>query len=240
MRYKMTFMYDGSNYYGFQKQPSHKTVEKMILGALKNVYKKDIKITASGRTDKGVHALAQVVHFDTDIKIPVSRLKLALNRHLPLDIRIKNIAEVDADFHARFSAVKKTYKYIIVNEYNLFKRNYETFIKAELDIDKMKEALKLFVGKHDFFAFSVYVKDKPTIKTIYDAKITQKNGKIIVTITGDNFLRHMIRKMIGTLIEIGKGKKDKEIITKMFLTKDSSLCSKTASPNGLYLTEVFY
>lgn len=240
MRYKMTLSYDGSNYFGFQKQPNQITVEQMLNEALKKVYKKEIKVVASGRTDRGVHAYGQVVHFDTDINILIPRLIVAINRYLPLDIRINNVIEVDSDFNARYSATSKTYQYIITNNFDLFKRNYETFIPYNLNIEEMKEALKLFVGTHDFFAFSAYLKNKPTVKTIFSANLEKKDDKIVITITGDNFLRHMIRKMVGTLVEIGQGKKDKAVITKMFATKDSSLCGKTADPNGLYLVEVYY
>lgn len=240
MRYKLTISYDGSSYYGFQKQPNQITVEQMLIEALSKVYKKQVTIIASGRTDKGVHALAQVVHFDADIKIEPGKLLKALNRQLPADIRALNIKEVDDNFHARFDATKKTYEYVLTQDYDLFNRNYETYVPYKIDINKMREVIKLFEGTHDFFGFSTYVKDKPTVKTIFKSDLTIKDGKIILTFTGDNFLRHMIRKMVGTLIEIAQGKKDKEVILKIFESRDTSLCGKIASPNGLYLKEVFY
>lgn len=240
MRYKLTVAYDGSNYYGFQRQIKEVTVEEKLNEALFKIYKKPIKVVASGRTDRGVHALAQVVHFDTNIVIAKERLLKALNRSLPLDIRAIDVKVVDDNFHARFDAVKKTYRYVISSSYNLFERNYETYIGYPLNISKMEEGLKLFIGTHDYFGFTTYLKDKPTIKTIYNADLVLENNKIVITFTGDSFLRYMVRKMVGTLIDIGLGKKDPEIITTVFNTKDSSLCSKTASPNGLYLVEVFY
>ncbi len=236
----MTVSYDGSGYYGFQKQVKEITVEAMLNQALKKVYKKDVKIIASGRTDRGVHALGQVVHFDAPSHIESIRLIKALNSYLPLDIRIIDIKETDDKFHARFDATRKTYRYIITRKYDLFNRNYHTYIPYELDPNKMSLALKQFIGTHDFFGFSAYVKNKPTVKTIIDASMEIKDETIIITITGDNFLRYMVRKIVGTIIEIGMNKKDINVINEIFNTRNTRLCGKTASPNGLYLVKVYY
>lgn len=240
LRYKIVFSYDGSNYLGSQRQSKGKTIEAEINKALSKMHKKEIVIATSGRTDRGVHALAQTAHFDSFLDIEEKRFKRAINSLLPLDIRIKEVKITNNDFHARHHATKKEYLYIITNEYNLFKRNYETFINEQLDVRIMSEALKLFIGTHDFFGFASYVKDKPTVKTIYEANLEEIDGKIMITIVGDNFLRYMVRRMVGTLIEIGAGRMKTDVIKKILLTKDKSLCGKTAKPNGLYLKEVFY
>lgn len=239
-RFKMVFSYDGTNFLGSQRQTEGRTVEGEINKALSIIHKKDLIIYTSGRTDRGVHALNQVAHFDSSLDIKVEKLKNAINSLLPLDIMIKDIKKVNKDFHARHQAVKKEYIYIISKEYDLFNRNYETFINKDLNVNIIKEAIKLFIGKHDFFGFSSYVKDKPTVKEIFAANVIEKESKIIITFTGDNFLRYMVRRMIGTLIDIGIGKKDKNIINEIFLTKDKTLCGKTIEPNGLYLNKVFY
>lgn len=240
MRYKIIFAYDGSNYLGSQRQVNVPTVESEINKALSLMHKKEIIIVTSGRTDKGVHALAQTAHFDSFLDIEEKRFMRAINSLLPLDIRIKEIKKVSSNFHARHQAVKKEYVYIITNKYDIFKRNYETFIKNELNVKMMSEAVKLFIGTHDYFGFASYVKDKPTIKTIYEASLAELDGKIVIRIVGDNFLRYMIRRMVGTLIDIGTGKKEISVIQEIFQNKDKSLCGKTAKPNGLYLKEVFY
>lgn len=240
MRYKIEFSYDGSTFYGSQRQKDKRTVEGEINKALSKMHKKDIIIVTSGRTDRGVHAIRQTAHFDSFLEIEEKRFIRAINSLLPLDIRIKSLKLVDENFHARHNSLKKEYKYIISTKYNIFKRNYETFIKYDLDVSIINETIKLFIGKHDFFAFSSYVKNKPTVKTIYEANVKEEDGKIILTFVGDNFLRYMIRRMVGTLIEIGLKRKDKSVIEEMFQTKDKKLCGKTAEPNGLYLVKVYY
>lgn len=239
-RFKMIFSYDGSSFLGSQRQIKGRTVENEINKALKTIHKKETIIYTSGRTDKGVHALNQVAHFDSFLDIDNKRFVKAINSLLPLDIRIKEISKVDDDFHARYHALKKEYFYIITTKYDLFQRNYKTFINSEINVKIMSEAIKFFIGTHDFFPFSSYVKDKPTVKKILEADIKEVDNDIILRFVGDNFLRHMIRRMTGTLIDIGKGKKDIDVIKEIFLTKDKSLCGKTAKPNGLYLNKVFY
>lgn len=240
MRYKMTFSYDGSNYFGSQRQKDIRTVELKLNEALSKMHKHDVVIVTSGRTDRGVHALNQVAHFDSDLNIEEKRFVKAVNSLLPEDIIINEIKQVNDDFHARYHAVKKEYLYIITTKYDIFKRNYETYIYQDLDVDLMEKAIKLFEGTHDFKGFCSYVKDKPTVKTIYESKIKEENGKLLITVIGDNFLRYMVRKMVGTLIDIGLKKKDISIINEIFDTLDPKLCGKTAKPNGLYLKEVYY
>lgn len=239
-RFKMIFSYDGSNFLGSQRQSKGRTVEGEINKALTKIHKKEIIICTSGRTDKGVHAYRQTAHFDSFLEIENKRFIAAINSLLPLDIRIKEIEKVNSNFHARHHAKKKEYLYIITTKYNLFTRNYKTFVKNKLDVKIMSEALKLFKGRHDFFAFSSYVKDKPTVKEILEVDLQENGNDIIIKFVGDNFLRHMIRRIVGTLIDIGKGKKDISVIEEIFKTNNKALCGKTAEPNGLYLSKVFY
>ena len=164
----------------------------------------------------------------------------ALNSLLPEDIRVKKVEFVSDDFHARFSATKKEYRYYIkLGEYDVFKNNYMAYYE-KLDIDKMDEAIKCFIGEHDFISFSRYVDKKPTIKTIYEARINRFNDYIEIVFVGNGFLKYMVRIMVGTLIDIGLGRKEPSDINKIFDEKNRSKASKTASPNGLFLMNVSY
>lgn len=239
-RYKMVISYEGTNYYGFQKQTNKITIEEKLLEALYQIHRKEIKLVGSGRTDRGVHAIGMVAHFDSELDLSDYRFTKALNTYLPNDIRIKSVIKVDNNFHARYSAKSKTYQYIITKKYNVFRRNLETYLPYNLDIKMMKQALNKFIGKHDFFGFSSYIKGKPTVKEIYEANLKEENDKIIITIKGDGFLKYMVRRIVGTLVEIGRDKKDISVIDEIFKTKDGSLSGKTIEPEGLYLLEVNY
>ncbi len=241
MRIKVTLSYDGTNYSGYQHQPGEVTVQDTFEEALAIIAKEHIKTVASGRTDAHVHAYGQVLHFDTTISMKENNWMRALNSLLPLDIRVKMIEFVSDDFHARFSAVKKEYRYYIkLGEYDLFKNNYSAYYKY-LDVDKMDKAIKYFLGEHDFLSFSRYVDKKPTVKTIYEAKINRLSDDMLeLVFIGNGFLKYMVRIMVGTLIDIGLGKKEETDIVKIFEAKDRCKASKTASPNGLFLYNVWY
>ena len=241
MRIKLTLAYDGTNYYGYQHQPGHITVQDTFENALEVICKERIKTVASGRTDGHVHALGQVLHFDTEISMKENNWMRALNSLLPLDIRVKDVEFVSDDFHARFSAVKKEYRYYIkLGEYDLFKNNYTAYYKS-LNVDEIDKAIKYFIGEHDFLSFSRYVDKKPTIKTIYEAKINRLDNDILeIVFVGNGFLKYMVRIMVGTLIDVGLGKKRFDDIERIFLLKDRKESSKTASPNGLFLVKVYY
>ncbi len=241
MRIKVTLAYDGTNYYGYQHQEGKVTIQDTFEEALSIICKDHVKTIASGRTDGHVHALGQVLHFDTSIKMKENNWMRALNSLLPLDIRVKQVEFVSDDFHARFSAVKKEYRYYIkLGEYDLFKNNYSAYYE-KLDIDKMDLAIKDFIGTHDFLSYSRYVDKKPTIKTIYEAKINRlDNDMLEIIFVGNGFLKYMVRIMVGTLIDIGLGKKEVNDIIKIFEAKDRCKASKTASPNGLFLYKVWY
>ncbi len=236
----MVFAYDGSNYHGFQSQKDKNTIEKAVLEALFKIDKSINKIIASGRTDKGVHALGQVIHFDSVLNIEPKKFSKAIQTYLPKDILIKALEVVDDNFHARHQALKKTYEYIITTKYDVFLRNYQSFVYYQLDLDLMEKATYKFVGTHDFFGFASYIQGKPTVKTIFSANFVAKDDKIIITFTGNGFLKYMVRRIVGTIIEIGAKRKDIKVIDEIFTTKSPKLCGKTASPNGLYLKQVIY
>lgn len=239
-RYKLTLSYEGTNYSGFQIQKNAITIEEKLVDALFVIHQKEIKIISSGRTDKGVHAYGMVCHFNSDLDLSDYRFTKALNTYLPSDIKVLSVLKTKEDFHARYDAKSKTYQYRITKKYDLFNRNFEKYIPEKLDLKTMKIAAQKFIGKHDFFAFASYIKGKPTIKEITEIKIEENADKIYITISGNAFLRYMVRRMVGTLVEIGKDQKDATVIDKIFATNDKSLVGKTISPEGLYLMKVVY
>ena len=246
MRYLMTFSYDGTNFYGYQKQPKQRTVQKVIEDALKQINGgREVTICASGRTDAGVHALSQKAHFDLDKKMPCDRLIKGLNSLLPEDVYIKKIEEIDDNFHARYNVIGKEYIYIInIGEYNPIERNYVYQYNNKLDLNEMERALKFFEGEHNFKSFTK-VNDEiiDYVRTISMTSLTRDNkdmNKIIISFVGTGFMRYMVRNMIGLLIEVGEGKRKAEDVIKILDQEERTMAGKTAPACGLYLKNVFY
>ncbi len=218
------------------------TIELELTNAIKKITNEDTKIYGSGRTDKGVHARGQVIHFDTSKDIKEYKWMTAINTFLPDDIRILEVKIVDEKFHARFSATKKEYRYYIMhNKEDLFYRNYMAFCKR-LDIDKMREALNLFQGTHNFqgFCSAEVDKRKDFVKTIYKADLIIKEDVLEFIFEGTGFLKYQIRRMMGLIIDIGLGRDSKEKILEVFEKKDPKISHKVAPANGLYLYKVTY
>lgn len=243
MTYKLkcTTSYDGSRFHGFQKQVKQRTVQQEIEKALALIHKHVIIIHASGRTDTNVHALGQVFHFETDLNIAPANWKKALNSILPDDIYIKEAEDVDLSFHSRFDALIKEYHYFLsIDEYNPLKSQYIYYHRFDLDIERMKQAIKYFVGEHDFTSFTSNKTKKNKVRTIYEAAIINKGKELEFLFRGSGFLRYQIRIMVGTLIEIGQGKRDVSSINDIFEQKDRKKAGPTAKPQGLYLYKVEY
>lgn len=241
MKYKLNFSYDGTNYFGYAKQVDKITLQEEVETKLSKILNSKIKIYASGRTDKKVHAIEQVADFTIDKDIDCNKLKIQLNKILNDDIHINNIEKVSEEFSSRFSAKKKTYIYIInPAEPTPFLRNYEVF-ENRIELNKIKECLSLFKGKHNFQNFTSKESDEDNfIRTIYDFKILVRNGKYIFKITGNGFMKYMVRKIIGVLIEIGKGKLTKEFIKENLDVTSRNIVTYTAEPQGLYLFKIYY
>ena len=242
-KYKVILSYDGHNYMGFQIQEELPTIELEIKNAFYKLLNKDVKIYPSGRTDKGVHAINQVIHFDLEENIPADGIKKGINSFLPADIYFKEVSIVDEDFHARFSAKSKEYRYYInIGEYDPLKVNYFLQIPYELNIDLMKEAIKKFEGVHDFkgFASSSIDSRKSTIKEIYHTEINLKDNILEFIFIGNGFLKYQVRRMMGILIEIGRGKEKVDFIDYVFDKKDPSISHKSLDGCGLYLYKVNY
>ena len=243
MRFLIKFSYDGTNYSGFQAQKGLDTIEKRMNDALTKINNgKKTSITATGRTDKKVHALSQYGHADIDVNITEKKLKKALNSNLPEDIHVIETSIVDDNFHARYNVKEKTYKYILnMGEYNPLERNYVFQYNYKLDVKSMKEAIKYFLGKHDFRAFVTDNKEKENcVRTITKTNIKEEDNKIIFTFTGDGFLRYQVRNMVGILIRVGEKKLSPETVDKILQSKDRTKSGKTAPAEGLYLVDVKY
>ncbi len=246
MRYLITFAYDGSGYKGYQKQPKKKTIQGELEKALKTINNDTkVEVHASGRTDAGVHAHNQKAHFDLDINITPNNLQKALNSLTPEDIFIRRVEPVSETFHARFNVKAKEYVYKInMGEYDPIERNYVYQYNKKLDVVEMERALKYLEGEHDFKSFSKADDEKED----YVRKIVQTNlirtlknvNKIEIVFLGTGFLRYQVRNMVGTLIEIGEGKRKSEDIIEILNAKDRRKAGKTAAPEGLYLNDVFY
>lgn len=239
---KCIIEYDGANYLGFQIQDEGQTIEQCIKESLDVIYKDNIKIYASGRTDKGVHAKGQVFNYFTNLYIEPNRLKYAINRGLSQDIKIISLEYVDINFHSRFSAKSKEYRYYIkYKDYSVFESRYKAYID-NLDINSMQEAIKLYLGTHDFTSFcSADVdKRKSCIKTITKAEIIIKENEYEFIFEGDGFLKYQIRRMMGVLIAIGKGKLDKSVINDLYINHTKQMHYPVAPGCGLYLYKVNY
>ena len=240
---KLIVAYDGTNYYGWQRQKELVTVQQVLEERLAKIFDEPLQIVASGRTDTGVHALGQVVSFSTSGSIPVANIVKAARTVLPKDIAVLRAEEMDCDFHARFCAKAKQYLYIIeqANLPDPFKVNYAWLLDEKIDVGLMQQAASLIIGEHDFSSFRASG-SKPTepVRTIYSADWTREGNKITFSIKGNGFLYHMVRNLVGSFVDIGRGKIDIEDFQKIFLAKDRNLAGKTAPPQGLYLDEVFY
>ncbi|MDM8533349.1 tRNA pseudouridine(38-40) synthase TruA [Clostridiaceae bacterium HSG29] len=241
--YKMTIEYDGSKFYGWQKLNDKRTVQKEIERIFKKITYQNIRVHGSGRTDKFVHSIGQVASFEIDLKIPLEKFKYILNRNLPDDIFIKEIEEVDSEFHARFSAKKKRYRYKIYTgvEKEVFLNNYYYHFPYELDIDKMIVASKKIIGKKDFRSFvAKSINKENTIRTIESINIIKKDSYIDIVIIGDGFLYKMVRTIVGNLIDIGRGLITVDELENIINEKDIKKAKFTAPANGLYLEKVEY
>lgn len=240
---KLVIEYDGTCYNGWQKQPKVLTIQQEIENALEKILKNKVCLIGSGRTDSGVHALAQVANFHTDSNILPNELLMALNSNLPQDIVVTDVDEVNENFNARFSSKKKHYRYVINNSKlpSALNRDKEYHYKYYLDVEYMKLAAKDIIGKHDFKAFMASrSKIKDTKREIYDVQINTLNGRIIIDIIGNGFLYNMVRIIVGTLLEIGSGRLDICTIKNMLTTGNRNLGGKTAPSQGLYLVNVEY
>ncbi|MGL5640349.1 MAG: tRNA pseudouridine(38-40) synthase TruA [Mycoplasmoidaceae bacterium] len=240
MRYLVNISYDGSNYYGWSKQKHEKTIQDHLEKILSKIFKEKISIHCSGRTDKGVHALNQYFHFDSDMKINPEKLIFILNKSINEDLYIKKIKLVDENFHSRYSIKNKTYLYIInTSKKNPFMCRQELQYNKEINSEKLQEILNTFLGKHDFLSFSTSIL-KNTTREIYWIRVTKINDKIKIKINGDGFLRYMVRMIVSYSLLVLEGKKDINSIKNLLSTPSKGSSIHKANPCGLYLYNVYY
>jgi tRNA pseudouridine38-40 synthase len=240
---KLTIEYDGTNYHGWQSQSNAKTVQETVERAIHGLTGEVININGSSRTDQGVHAYGQVANFFTESNIPHDRFSYALNRLLPEDIIIRKSEEVSMDFHARYCAKGKKYRYLIYNSSfpSAIFRNRSYHVSHNLDLDSMKKALPFFKGTHDFSAFKATGSSvKTSVRTIFDANLSKIDNNICFEVSGDGFLYNMVRIMVGTLVDVGMGRIRAEDIPDIIESRDRKRAGRTAPPQGLYLVEVYY
>lgn len=241
MRYKLVISYDGSSFYGYQRQKNKVTIQDSIEKALGIVFKTDITIKSAGRTDAKVHALNQVAHFDSEQLIPPHQLRKVLNKMLSPHIYIKDIDIVDDTFHARLTPHQKEYRYYIsTNEFNPIKSNYVYFYNRSIDEVKIREVMKLFVGTKDFKSFSKGDEKENTIRTIDSFELNVKDGVYEFIIKGNGFLHNMVRIMISVILKVNENKINIEDVKNIINSCNRQKAPWCAPANALYLYNIIY
>ena len=240
---KLTLMYDGTAYHGFQRQKNGITVQQCLEEAIYKITGETTAVTGCGRTDAGVHAIRYTANFKTTCRIPAEKMHFALNAHLNDDIRVLKAEDAADDFHARYSAVNKTYTYKILNRSvgDVFLSRYSWFYPGKLDVELMKKAAAFFVGKQDFAAFMAAGSPvNSTVREIMKLDVKKNDGIIEIDITADGFLYNMVRIIVGTLVYVGCGKISCESVPDIIASCDRVNAGITAPPEGLSLKEVIY
>ena len=247
---KLVLEYDGSSFFGFQRQPHHPSIQQVIEEALSRLLNQKTKIhAASGRTDTGVHAKGQAVNFKTARPLSVTQIQKGLNGILPKEIAVKEAAEVPSDFHARYSARSKIYEYRIWNHpvRSPLRRMFSVHVSHKLNLRKMRQAALLLTGQHDFRSFCASdpsrkekTREKPTVRTIFDFCIKKESSLIRILIEADGFLYHMVRNIVGALLEIGSGRLSLEEFKCLVKARDRTKAPSRAPAHGLFLIAVKY
>ena len=239
----LTMAFNGKHYHGYQVQKNAITICEVLQKAIQKVYGEKLDIKGCSRTDSGVHANGYCVNFFASKNIPEKKIPLALNAHLPYDIRVLSAKYVDEDFHARYSSIAKRYVYKIRNSSiaSPFTDDFEYRVGYKLDVEKMEYASKHFIGKHDFAGFMSDGSDiEDTVREVYDFTVVKENDLILFTVTANGYLYNMVRIMVGTLIEVGSNRMDRDYIKEILIAKNRKLAGDTISAKGLFLDKVFY
>lgn len=241
MKYFIQFSYNGTAYHGWQKQPNAITVQQVLQEAFATLLRNPVILMGAGRTDTGVHAKQMFAHFDMlEIK-NTKDLVFKLNSILPVDIAVQKVFKVNSTSHARFDALSRTYEYLVSQEKNPFYANASHYVKQSLDIDRMNEAAALLLDHNDFECFSKSNTDVYTyLCDIIEARWTEVDGLLIFNITADRFLRNMVRAIVGTLLDVGKGKSSVDRVKEIINSKNRCEAGASVPAKGLYLTKVIY
>jgi tRNA pseudouridine38-40 synthase len=243
-KYKCVIAYDGTDFAGYQVQPEKRTIQSEFEAVLAQMHKGTIiKVTASGRTDSGVHAKGQVLHFESPLTFPTENWIKAFSALLPTDIIVLEVDIVPDDFHARFHTTGKEYRYIVARSKlrDPFKRNYAYHYPYPLNVEAMREAISYLIGTHDFTSFcsaKTEVVDK--VRTIKEMDFEESDDFLVFRFVGEGFLYNMVRILVGTLLDVGSGKMSPHDMSGILDKKDRSFAGKTAPAQGLYLWKVFY
>lgn len=243
LKYILTFSYKGTNYSGWQLQPKSLSVQSVINQSLQLLLKEDIITYGAGRTDKGVHASFFTAHFTSYNEMPEKdeNFLFRLNRILPKDIFVYSVKKTLNNFHARYSAISRTYQYIVARKKTCFFNEFSTYIYGELDIESMNKAAMILKEYDDFTSFArLYGSPGTNICKIIESEWTEINGFLIYKITANRFLRNMVRAIAGTMLEIGTGKRDIQEFRDVIEKKDRSAAGKSADAKGLFLTDITY
>lgn len=228
---------------GWQKQPTKLNIQGEIERAIETITGEQVDLTASGRTDAGVHAIGQVANFKTNSTLPIEKFAAAINSKLKKSIRIQKAEEVEERFHSRYNCKQKTYRYIINNgeQGSAIYRNLEYYVPVKLNVEEMKKAIKHFEGEHDFKGFKASgTSSKSSVRKIYKTSIKKEGDRIIIELTGNGFLYNMVRIIAGTLVDVGLGKIKAEEISAIIESRDRTKAGKTLPPYALYLVKVEY
>jgi tRNA pseudouridine38-40 synthase len=240
LRYFLDISYKGTSFHGWQRQPNAYTVQESLESAMSLLLHEPLQVTASGRTDTGVHALQQVVHFDAVQSLTLDFV-YKLNRMLPESIVVNHLYLVGDEAHSRFDAISRSYEYRIHTVKDPFVKEQSYHVKPKLDIDKLNAAAAYLLGKHDFCAFS---KVKTNVThfgcDLTEARWEQKQDKLVFHVSANRFLRGMVRALVGTMLEVGIGAKDPEWIKEILASKDRKAAGRSVDPEGLFLTKVVY
>lgn len=240
---KLVLEYDGTDFFGFQRQKNRRTVQSELEKALGRVLGRRIKISsASGRTDRGVHAESQVVNVKVDTLIPAGNLQRALNRYLPEDLAVISAEDVPLEFHARFQAKRKTYRYVVWNarERSPLFRRFTYHVPYSLCLAPMRRAAKCLLGRHDFRSFQTRGEGKTSARTVSRFAIQKEGPRIIFSVESNGFLYNMVRSMVGTLLQVGTGRMSVEEFKTIIRKRDRRHRGPTAPPQGLNLIRVTY
>ncbi len=243
MRIALGLEYDGSRFFGWQTQPGGHTVQDSLETALATIASQPVDVTCAGRTDRGVHARRQVVHFDTDAKRPQSAWVRGVNALLPESVAVLWSAQVDGSFHARYAALSRTYRYVLVNRAvrPAVAARYAGWFHLPLDVDAMREAAALLVGQHDFSAFrSSECQAKSPVRSLSSIEIARDGEQISFLFRANAFLHHMVRNLVGTLVYVGKGKHPPAWVTDVLQSRERGRAAPTFAASGLYLDDVEY
>lgn len=247
MKFIIYLEYNGTNYAGWQQQNNAKTVQGTLIDALRTIFSKSkgesrlIDLQGSGRTDRGVHAREQVAHLECETMLGPEIIKMKLNDILPSDINILEIEKTHNRFHARHSAEARQYVYVISKRRTAFEKRYVWWVKDKLNVKKMSEAGKLFVGMNDFKSFCEKSEDDKSTKVRVDSlEVTEDADKIYIRIKSSHFLWKMVRRLVGVLVEVGRGNMNDDDIKEYLQKYTDELAKFTAPPSGLFLEKVFY